>query len=200
MVSFTAPQNMEVSSFLEHAGRYHFLVTAVDENPVSKDGSQISAIKLECKVLAGDDPTQNGKQWTCYLNLPNMSHKDGGEFASKVLCRAAKALCVLPQVAPGQPVNIDFNLAVGRTFLATIEKRDDRTSLKGGDIFAPNDPEAKEYPRNQQVLSQQASAQSQAAPVQAAQPAASAPQQTQPTQVAQQPVGAGATADPFSTL
>jgi hypothetical protein len=190
-VSYQVPADgLELSQFLDKPGTFHVLVLEVDENPVNNNGEVMNAIRLRGRVLAGTEPTQIGRTVSSLMSNPNMSHKDGGAFATKVHLRLARAVGAISQAAPGQAVSVDWTLAKGKQCVVQFgwNKGSDgveRVEVKGGGIYHVGDPEVASIPKDMAALammggggqSQQATSRPAAANAQAAtqQQAAAAP-------------------------
>ena len=157
-VSYQVPADgLELSQFLDKPGTFHVLVLEVDENPVSGNGEVMHAIRLRGRVLAGTDPTQVGRTVSALLTNPNMNHKDGGAFATKVHLRLAKAVAAISQAAPGQAVSVDWSLAKGKQCVIEFawNKGTDgveRVGVKGGGIYHVGDPEVASIPKDAAAL------------------------------------------------
>lgn len=202
MASYDMPGDFNQSSFLDKEGQFHLMVTAVDEHPTSRSGDLIDGIKLTVAVLAGTDPSQERRNHSETIFNPSPTSKDGGNFARLKIGRLIRALGLLDkrtgrpcEELRGQAVEIDWQSAKGKQFVATIEhqERDPRyVQVAGAHFYKVTDPEVASVPKNAKALqlvagavqSQTLAAQAQApvsAPVQ--QPAAVAVQ-TQPAPVA----------------
>jgi hypothetical protein len=48
-------------NYIDKPGTYHLVVTEVDENPATKDGAPIDALKISVQVLAGTNPEQKDR-------------------------------------------------------------------------------------------------------------------------------------------
>lgn len=204
MAAYTMPDSMEVSSFLDKPGWYHFAVVDINENPTSQKGELVDALKLHVQVLDGTEASQKKRDFNPWLNNPNPSHKDGGAFCARVHLRLARALGILPSAKPGEAVEIVWANGVGRQFVAKIgtRKSDDgreNMQIDGAHIYHVSDDEVRDIPKDANALKLMGVA---------AKPAASAngnghakaasPSNTSPP--AQQPVAAAASADSFDDL
>lgn len=123
------PESIEGGGqFLEKAGTYHCLVTAVDENPTSKDGVLLSGIKVLLTVLAGTNADQKDK--TFDLMLWNPKPEDQSDMPKKKQTRFCLATMIIPKHQPGQRTVVEPTDAVGRQLVAKFaakQKKNDAT-------------------------------------------------------------------------
>lgn len=153
MATYKKPASMAVSSFLEKIGQYHFLVNLIDEQPTKRDGGALDGIRLELTVLAGTEESQIKRTFDPVLFNPSENHKDGGEFATRVHLRAADACCLLPNVAAGAEVEIDWSKGKGSQLIAfTKLNKDNRIEIDGAHIYHVDDPEVAHVPKNEKML------------------------------------------------
>jgi len=157
--SYKQPASMEVSSFLDKPGSFHFMVKRIDEDPTGKDGGQLDGIKVEMTVRDGTDKSQIKREFNPILFNPSESHKDGGEFATKVHLRLADALGLFKPVAPGEEVEIDWTKAGGRQLVAHVkhgrakEGQEPRLEIDGAHIYHVDDPEVATVPKDLPAIS-----------------------------------------------
>lgn len=150
-MGFTMPSDTSVGNFMDRPGQFHFAVSHAEDGPVF-NGSIADAVVLDLTCLAGTEPSQARKTVKLFLNNPNLSHKDGGEFCAKVQARAAIALGLLdPKTPAGQEVVIDWSKAAGRQCVAKLiaekdSKGKDRLNLDGARIWAVDDPDVAHVP------------------------------------------------------
>lgn len=195
MANYDMPSDFSQSSYLDKGGQFHFMVTGVDEHPTSKNGDFIDGIKLTVAVLAGTDPSQERRNHSETIFNPSPTSKDGGNFARLKIGRLIRALGLLDkrtgrpcEELRGQAVEIDWQSAKGKQFVATIEhqERDPRyVQVAGAHFYKVTDPEVAEVPKNAKALqlvggaSAAGAGQSQPlavpAPAQVRQPVAAAP-------------------------
>jgi len=157
MAAYTMPDSMDVSSFLDKPGWYHFAVVDINENPTSQKGELVDALKLQVQVLDGTEPSQKKREFNPWLNNPNPSHKDGGAFCARVHLRLARALGILPNAKPGEAVEIVWANGVGRQFVAKIgvRKGDDgreNMQIDGAHIYHVSDDEVRDIPKDANAL------------------------------------------------
>lgn len=150
--TFTMPDDLNTSNFLDKPGQYHFLVTKIDEAPTTRDGSRaIDGIRFDAQVLAGTDVSQVGRSLGFTLMHPNGSQRDGGKFCHLRQARMLVALGLVDLSARGQQVDIDWQHGIGRQFIGAVEARpnDDGKvyhDIAGAKIYALDDPETKHVP------------------------------------------------------
>lgn len=142
---FEMPDDVSDGNFLELGGQYHFLVTAIDEEPTHGD-KLFNGIDFQCEARAGTVQGQAGKTCRLSINNPNLSHKDGGKFAGRVKARMALALGLINPNAKGT-VSIEWQNGVGRSFVACVEHGKDRDgsaskflNVEGAKIYHVTDP------------------------------------------------------------
>lgn len=157
MATYKKPASMETSGFLEKEGQYHFLVSNIDEQPLNKDNSPVDAIRVEMSCVGGTDASQVKRLFNQNLFNPAESHRDGGEFASRVHLRLADACCLMGKAEAGDEVEIDWSKAKGAQIVAfcKIEKGKDgkdRLQIDGAHIYHVDDPEVAHVPKNEKML------------------------------------------------
>lgn len=142
--------------WLDQEGWYHFVVLAATETPTKRDGTIIPGAigKLEVACLASTVPGQEDKTTEITLFPPSASHKDGGDFARKVLDRTWLALSLMTQqqIETKAKVRIDLTQVVSRQFIARMVKDDKYLRLNGADIYHVDDPDVKDQPKNMTAL------------------------------------------------
>lgn len=142
--------------WLDQEGWYHFVVLAASETPTKRDGTLIPGAigKLEVACLASTVPGQEDKTTEITLFPPSANHKDGGDFARKVLDRTWLALGLMTQqqIETKAKVRIDLNQAVSRQFIARMAKDEKYLRLNGADIYHVDDPQVKDQPKNAAAL------------------------------------------------
>lgn len=162
--SYRQPTSMDVTSFMDKAGQFHFLVNKVDEEPTTKDGAALDGIRVELTCQGGicrdnpKDDSQVKRPLNVLLFNPSESHRDGGEFATKVHLRLADACCLLPKADAGEEVDIDWSKAAGRQIVAFVnfskpkEGKEPMLQIDGAHIYHVDDPNVAHVPKNQAVL------------------------------------------------
>jgi len=131
-------------------GRYHFSVAGVEFN-------ERGTLVLDCEVLAGTVPGQEGKVHREYFNAPNENSKPGVKkrFLQLALATGIVTKDQLDQIKQsGQPFSPDWNLMVGRQFCGevTIEEyvANDGTTKSsaklGFNIWSLQSPKAQGIP------------------------------------------------------
>lgn len=146
-----ASETIESAEWLKTPGVYHFQIERGNENPMTRDNRPRGGFALECSVLAGP---QDGAKVNMHANEPNLSHKDGGEFAKKVQTRILVAIGMLNENHLGKRVSIEIEKdAPGRQFIARMDFDDKDTEKKylglaGAQIWHIDDPSAPPCDRN----------------------------------------------------
>lgn len=149
-----APESMEgQSNFLKHPGNCHLVIDEIEEDPKGAPGG----IKLHCICLAHDVKSEATKTVGVLLGPPKQTHKDKGEFARRVICRALVAMGhYRPRdIQPGMRIVIEsFKPYVGAQLFATLKDTDDHKfiNLDGDRIFHVDDPAAAKFPRDEAAL------------------------------------------------
>ena len=145
------------ANFLRTPGTFHLAVLDVDENPKSKKEELLDGFKVSLEVMAG--PCK-GQQTSITLFAPDLQ---GSDKAQRMAIRKrgffVKAVQAVPDtVKPGEKVNVDLQLAVGRQFIATLafsEKDGKPTTFLDfhyADIWHIDDPSAPPCERNQDAI------------------------------------------------
>lgn len=169
-------------------GQYHVVVNDVDQSR-----EKVNAVKVECSILAGTVPKQEGKTWWETFWDPNPDNKDGGKFARKRIASFALATGLMTPRQLGQAVAIDWEQAKGRQFVCKVgireSSKDGRTyrnaEIERTEMHAVNDPKVSEVPKNGTALAMLGNTVS--TPAEQVQPQ---PQQQQPQQQAAPPAAA----------
>lgn len=142
--------------WLDQEGWYHFIVLDASEQPTKRDGTLIPGAigKLDLAVLAGTVPGQEDKTTEITLFPPSPNHKDGGDFARKVLDRTWLALGLMTQqqIETKARVSINLSQAKSRQFIARMVKDDKYLRLNGADIYHVDDPDVKDQPKDVTAL------------------------------------------------
>ena len=201
------------------AGRYHFVVSSVDETREKANG-----IRVELQVLAGDHVTEAGKTFFEKLQDPSPDHKDGGTFCRKRLAAFALATGLITPAQLGQGnVQIVWQQAVSRQLVAEVrnykrtyndrqtgeEKIAEGTEIDGLKMYMVNAQEVADVPKNtefaatvgqavpptQPAATGQPAVTTQPTPAPQATPLAAIPTAAPPQQ--QQPAGTGGKWDNF---
>ncbi len=153
MATYKKPASMAVSAFLDKPGWYHFLVNEVDEQPLNKSNGVLDGIRPVLTCLGGTEASQEKRTFDPLLFNPAESHKDGGEFATRVHLRLADA-CNFPLPAAGEDVEIDWTKAKGNQIVACVKPGKDPKFLEidGAHIYHVDDPEVAAIPKNEKML------------------------------------------------
>lgn len=160
MATYKKPSSLAVTQYLDKPGQFHFYVNKVDDQPQKQDGTVMDGIRLDLVCHGGTDLTQVKKVFSPLLFNPSESHRDGGEFATKVHLRLADACGLLPKLgADVEEVDIDWSKAAGKQIIAFVkfgkkkEGEEPRLEIDGAHIYHVDDPEAAHVPTNKAVLS-----------------------------------------------
>lgn len=124
-MGFTMPGNTKPTQDIDKPCWAHICVVQLQENPPKRDGGFMDAVAVSVIVLASSDETQVKRTGTFYFNNPNMSHKDGGEFAAACQVRLAQACNINPiidgelstwdKATEGKQVDITWMTEDGKT-------------------------------------------------------------------------------------
>lgn len=157
MATYKKPSNMGVLQFIDQPGWYHLLVNNINEEPQKNNGEVMDAIRVETVCQAGTNPEQAKKSFSPLLFNPSEGDSDGGEFKSKIHLRLADALCLLPPASAGEEVEIDWQKAKGRQFIALAKWGKERNGEKfmeidGAHIYHVDDPDVAKVPKNMQAV------------------------------------------------
>jgi|LSQX01.3.fsa_nt_gb hypothetical protein len=135
-------------------GKYHFEVTRVDEDAISKRSGK-AQMEVDMEVLAGTTPDQEAKSHREFFSWTADAEKRALQFAVAVGLTTVEELEAKKQ-AGVNPV-IDFNQAVGRQFLGELreEEYEGRTSIKlGFRMWHLDSPKHRDIPRNNGKINQ----------------------------------------------
>jgi len=158
------PENTDASNFLDQAGQYHFVITAIDESPTDRNDKMVDAIELSLTVLSGTDSGQKKKKLSgqgTRLTNPNEGHRDGGEFCARIQARLALAVGILPDAKPGEMVDIDWQAAIGQQIVAFVKEDHYKDSndnprisykIDGAHIYGVGDPDVAHVPKDEAAL------------------------------------------------
>lgn len=156
---FDAPEDVGGSGkFLNEPGTYHLVVMKVHEGQMA-NGKPISGFCVSMSVLAGTVEGQNEKELDLTFFNGKLDSKDKGEFARKKQAAFLIATGLMTPTQLGQRgLHIDLAKAEGRQVVATLE-HDNREGaekkflqLAFANIYHPDDPRAKEFPKNAEAL------------------------------------------------
>lgn len=156
MPSFQMPTDVEPSNFLTHPGQYHAMILSAAENPPRHDGSgMVDGAVFELQILDGTVPAEKKKMFRATLPNPNMSHRDGGDFA---LRRQARMAIVTGLVSPadlGKNVSFDWGDARGRQIVLTVKESESTKTpgkkyldIDGLHVYAVTDPAVAHVPKD----------------------------------------------------
>lgn len=158
--AFDAPEDVGGSGkFLNEPGTYHLAVMKIHEGQMA-NGKPISGFCVAMSVLAGTVEGQNEKELDLTFFNGKLDSKDKGEFARKKQAAFLIASGLMTPAQLGQRgLSIDLSQAEGRQVIATLE-HDNREGaekkflqLAFANIYHPDDPRAKEFPKNSEALS-----------------------------------------------
>jgi len=156
MAKFTKT-NTDVSQFLELPGKFHFVVEEINENAMTKNNTLYNGIEIHLSIVGGTESTQLKKSFRAKISAPNLSHRDGGEFATKVNLRLARAMGILPPAADGEEVEFDWQDGIGKQIVAFVKRTDEEDgksylNIDGAHIYHPHDEEVKDVPKHPDLL------------------------------------------------
>lgn len=156
-LEFENPESTDIGgSFLKEPGTYHLLVMNLNEQPVSKkDSSLIDGFKVHCAVMHGTAPNQEKKEVELMFFNPKSTDKNNGEMAKKKQRRFVDATNVKAHpIAGTNRYAVDLQEAVGQQFIATLALGDDGKflQLNFADIWHVDDPDAKNFPKDERAL------------------------------------------------
>lgn len=147
-------------SWLAEPGTYHLIVESIDEQPTSKDGTLVpnAAFRVNCSVCDGTVGGQRDKTTDITFFRPKATDKNEGAFAKKKIDRflLAVGLVTEQQVLDKARVSIDLQQAVGRQFIAKLDKEKEDSkflSLSFADVYHVDDPAVAAIPRSKDHLS-----------------------------------------------
>lgn len=119
-VTWDMPEQDELNSganYLDVEGKHLLQITHVDEQPTSREGKAIAALKVSLSVAAGPSA---GKTVDLYFYEPKSSSKDGGKWARNKRAAFAIASGLIDESKLGQQVTIDVQGAVNRLVVAEL--------------------------------------------------------------------------------
>lgn len=164
---FDAPESLPTGggNWLDKPGTYHLVVTAVDEEPISRKKELISGFKVDFQALEGTVRdadgkfTEEDKTTDIVFFNPKITDKNEGLFARQKQAAFFVATGLMTEDQLGKSgIKIDLKQAVGRHVIATMEEE---TSGQGkkfirlayADIFHIDDPRAANFPKNEKAMS-----------------------------------------------
>jgi hypothetical protein len=158
--SFDFPQSETLpSSYCQSPGTYHVIVKDIQDRPLIK-GQVKQALMITTEVLAGTVPDEMGKELRLFLYYPNLTWKDGGEFAKVKIYRFFKACGLADRKQLGDTnIEIDLQKAIGRHIVVAVQKgmtKDGQPSqylqVSGADIWHVDHEDVEGIPKDQRLL------------------------------------------------
>ncbi len=152
------------ANFLSKEGTYHFLVTHVDEQPVSKkDQSAVDGFAVEFSVLDGErvngECPEKGKKMDLVFFNPKLNGADGGKWARAKQGAFVIAAGLVDETKCGQRIEIDLEKAVNSQVVATVQHGTDQAGAKKrfleltyANIYHVDDPRAADCPKDAKAL------------------------------------------------
>lgn len=147
-------------TFLNVPGKYHGVIVDAVENPMRND-KMVKGFMFEVAVHGADkaNEAELGKTIKLYFGNGDASHKDGGNFArSKQTAAMIAANLITPSDLGKAGVSIEVENAKNHQVMFEIElgKPDSNSKrwpdLASANIYHIDDPRAKSYPRNAEVI------------------------------------------------
>lgn len=166
-ITFDAPDKLPTGggNWIDKPGTYHLMITAADEEPVSKkDKKMIDGFTVDFQALDGTVRDAAGKftekDKTVGLTFynPKITDKNEGVFARQKQAAFFVATGLMTEEQLGkQGITIKLSEAVGRQVIATLEEQVGTDGKKYirlayGDIFHIDDPRAAGFPRNEKAI------------------------------------------------
>jgi hypothetical protein len=155
------------STYVSQEGTYHFVVNEMEDRPQDESGREQDYLQVTAIVLDGTAASQVGRQIRLRFFPPNLNSKDQGKFSKKKLTRLFEALGFTSPETRGKTVSLELDLAVGRQFVAEIERQTyeirhgkragqtgERFDLAYASIFHVDDPAVKEIPKQKVALAE----------------------------------------------
>jgi hypothetical protein len=162
---FDAPESLPAGgNWIDKPGTYHLVVTAVDEEPISRSKELIAGFKIDFQSLEGTVRDTEGRFTEADKTIdmvffhPKLTDKNEGLFARQKQAAFFIAAGLMTEDQLGKKgVKIDLQAARGRHVIATLEES---TSDQGkkfirlayADIFHIDDPRAASFPKNGKAL------------------------------------------------
>lgn len=150
-VTWDLPEQDELNAganYLDVEGRHLLQITHVDEQPTSRDGKALAALKVSFSATAGPHA---GKTVDLFFYEPKLSSKDGGKWARNKRAAFAIAAGLIDESKLGQQVTIDVQGAVNRQVVAELEfgQENERgkkyLDLKFANIYHVDDPKVADF-------------------------------------------------------
>lgn len=158
--SYKKPDNFDRgNAFIEKKGTYHFVIDRVEQNPVLKGKSEIMAgFVIHVTAVAGTDETQLKRIAALKFYDPNLSHKDGGEFAGRKIGIFFDATGLVDRHTDS--ADLDLAKLQGRQFIGILEnKKDENTKaetrfvdLRKCETYHVDDPAMASIPKSAEHL------------------------------------------------
>lgn len=150
-VTWDMPEQDELNSganYLDVEGRHLLQITHVDEQPTSREGKALAALKVSLSGAAGPHA---GKTVDLYFYEPKSSSKDGGKWARNKRAAFAIASGLIDESKLGQQVTIDVQAAVNRMVVCELEFGEPNANgrkfldLKFANIYHIDDPRVADF-------------------------------------------------------
>lgn len=165
-INFDAPESIPTGggNWIDKPGTYHLMITAFDEEPVTKDKKLVDGFKIDFQALEGTvrDPdgkfSEKDKTIGMTFYNPKITDKNEGLFARQKQAAFFIASGLMTEEHLGkQGIAINLKDAVGRNVVATLEEQEGTDGKKYvrlayADIFHIDDPRAAKFPKNEKVL------------------------------------------------
>jgi hypothetical protein len=156
---WTTGEDMSAGSqYLDMEGEYHMAIQEIDTPALKNDGSIISnsLFGVTFAVLAGPPGTENKIKKEVFWT-PNTAHRDGGRMERRKIDRFLLAANLIQPGELNASKNLDLNKAKFQQLCVRLIKRTDNQGrehlqVKFADIYHVDDPEAANFPRNDQML------------------------------------------------
>ena len=162
MFEFDAPTAEEAATggnFLELPGKFHAVIQHAEENAMRGE-KMVKGFMLEIAVHgteAGKE-CEIGKTFKLYFANGEPTHKDGGKFMRAKQLAALVAGNALDPSKFGQKVTIDLEGMTNHQVCVKLSLGDVQPNgkqyldLDGASIFHIDDPRAKSFPKNAEIL------------------------------------------------
>jgi hypothetical protein len=163
---FDAPEELSHGggNWIDKPGTYHLVVTAVDEEPISKKKELIPGFKVDFQAMEGTVRSGDGKftEKDKTIDLvffnPKITDKNEGLFARQKQAAFFIATGLMTEEQLGKSgIKIDLEQARGRHVIATLEEDTSEQGkkfirLSYDNIWHIDDPRAASFPKNEKAL------------------------------------------------
>ena len=119
---FEQPEELDKGggNFVDKPCHCHMLVIEVDENPASKAGEPMDAVKVVLSCLASTDPSQKDRTFNLLMWAPDPHDEKRAKRSSMTRYNFSAATCLIGHHDPGKVTSVETTDAVGRQVVCEL--------------------------------------------------------------------------------